>query len=98
MKCNIRGLQYVWVEVSAGNIDHGATVYKRMNGDAYTLLERVVVGETTIESGDNSRFIHKANHRYDTISADTILLLKVTPDDIYYAVDEIYDGGSDWNK
>lgn len=98
MKFDIRRMQYVWVEVRAQDIEHGCTVYKAINGAEYTLLSEVIVGDTKVLSPDGVKFIHRSGHTYSTIPGDKMLFVRVTPQDVYYAVDEIESLGSDWNK
>ena len=98
MKCDIRKLGYVWVSVDACDIHHGATVYKKIGGREYTLLTEVDVGDNLIQAQDGTRFLQTGPFHFMSVAADNKYFIRVTPYEIYEAVQEIEDLGSDWDK
>lgn len=98
MYCDIRALGYVWVAVKACHIHHGATVYKKIGGKEYTLLSEVNVGGNVIEASAGTRFLQTGPYHFLSVQGDKEFFIRATPYEVYEAVQEIEDMGSDWDK
>lgn len=99
MSYNIRMVPNdVWFQIEAKYVDHNSVVYKKPEGKSYTLFDYVTVGDTTVQSTPDTKFLYSGNHNYQSISSSTVFWIKASLNDIYELVDEIDSMGSDWDR